>query len=1535
MIRSQDFSFFLHILILLVYSSSQYYEEVEYEVQELDLLVSQHMDGSWWWTETLLQSSNNYVNGSCLPLPDYQLQALYDLYTSTNGDNWVYGIVVPGIPWNFTTTPYPDPCGDHWAGLSCNICEIQGINLVEMNLDGTLPQSIGQFGSQLRALTIIGNPLLHGTIPSTIGNLTHLEALSLAYSQLSGSFPVEILNGMVTNLTVILLGNNALTGPIPSLGWSQLTQLKFLNIENNSFSGSIPIEWFHLPSLLHINAGINKLVGSLPSNISSLSQLIAVEFPTNLLEGSLPVTLTQLTQLQRLILDDNRLTGTVFSSIDQLYHLQYLVLNTNGFHGTIPASLLSLSKLQYLYLYNNHFTGSLPCFGASSTSIRFFNVFNNHLSGTLPDNITLAGGMYSFDIHANRFTGSLPLALMTHNPYLKLLYLHSNMLTGTIPSLHNFTSLIFSRFDHNLFTGLIPTGLTATIRLQLTNFSYNHLHGDVSHTDFANSLVLNTIDLSWNYFTGTLGNTFSQTKALSRLLLQRNSFSGVIDNLFDFQYQTNLTSVDVSDNALEGTIPDAFFTQSNLSVFLASTNCFHAILSDTMCSNPALTILIMDGLHTAEQCRTWIFPGLRHTFRNLSAYMLRDPVKGTIPTCLFSLPLLQTLHLSGNGIDSTLPSTLTISPSLQDLSLSHNELVGTIPSPLLDYPWKTLDLSFNRLTGTISSTVNNFTQGSLTLTINRLSGDIPSILYHTEDISVLEGNLYACPQGKQQLPQHDPDLLAYVCGSDPVNTSIYIWLGIFSTLCIIVLLMIVLTIGLNRRTFQERSTFLSRYRVCRMLHASYHYMEVEVLLWWQVYNSKSSSEYFQQSIEHIYEYGAVMKEIRRWCCAVTLVIVVIFLPLYSILSIYYSTYVHAYTWQLSVAFLSGEIPAYIVLMGMIVFVCLLFSIVFRRHWMNIFHLYQRSGKKMITGHNNTSSSSIHTMRGVSPRRTVYGHTPSHTTTDTTATDQPTTDTTTTDTITIAEDVDDESVSTAYPTNYPYLRWYSILVIGGLCNILIVLIVNISYILYSTSGGLSSQSKQSLSFIITLFKIGWNGTVMEVFQGILMKLMPIRLRQSVNNVQMDATHTHGRTHVQTGHSVHSSDGTLIVVSFMVWMNLFNNIIAPVIAVACVSPDCFYYAIFSASAVQASFTFTECDGYVIPPDQRSISCESYYPAAYQSDYHPAFTYNYQCTSSLLTNFADVMIYRFVITGFVTPLLMIVLKYVQEEVYVRYGLLSKWYRIVAVLIPPVLTALSDDALKRRREIVVNQEAESEKSVGGVEIENEGRENEESVKDGKGSVTNHESVENIEKATIGGTNDNIETISKVIFKAKSNIIAFISDIAVLLTFGGIFPPLAFIGFCGICCSTLFTQLILARVVVLSRTQEALRPSVERINEKCGGIRYIMIRALLSLTLLLSIFWSFFLFDILGDVVGIARATWIITTMTTIPGLITLTNYLYQRYYPDLVVVQDKDRDDKREDEKKDIELASVVYSNSDNSDNSNRNNKKENEIVVNVLHS
>jgi hypothetical protein len=85
-------------------------------------------------------------------IPSHERQALYDLYTSTNGDDWIYLDGDLGH-WNFTD-PDVNPCSssDPWQGLSCTVissepsnyyCYISEITLSDFNLRGTIPESIG------------------------------------------------------------------------------------------------------------------------------------------------------------------------------------------------------------------------------------------------------------------------------------------------------------------------------------------------------------------------------------------------------------------------------------------------------------------------------------------------------------------------------------------------------------------------------------------------------------------------------------------------------------------------------------------------------------------------------------------------------------------------------------------------------------------------------------------------------------------------------------------------------------------------------------------------------------------------------------------------------------------------------------------------------------------------------------------------------------------------------------------------------------------------------------------------------------------------------------------------------------------------------------------------------------------------------------------------------------------------------------------------------------------------------------------------
>jgi len=94
----------------------------------------------------ILLDSKNIKN-----IPSYERQALYDLYVSTNGDDWKYQDGDDGH-WNFTD-PDVNPCSssDPWQGLNCTVISsesssyyyISKITLPDYNLQGTIPESIG------------------------------------------------------------------------------------------------------------------------------------------------------------------------------------------------------------------------------------------------------------------------------------------------------------------------------------------------------------------------------------------------------------------------------------------------------------------------------------------------------------------------------------------------------------------------------------------------------------------------------------------------------------------------------------------------------------------------------------------------------------------------------------------------------------------------------------------------------------------------------------------------------------------------------------------------------------------------------------------------------------------------------------------------------------------------------------------------------------------------------------------------------------------------------------------------------------------------------------------------------------------------------------------------------------------------------------------------------------------------------------------------------------------------------------------------
>jgi hypothetical protein len=287
--------------------------------------------------------------------------------------------------------------------------------------------------------------------------------------------------------------------------------------------------------------------------------------------------------------------------------------------------------------------------------------------------------------------------------------------------------------------------------------------------------------------------------------------------------------------------------------------------------------------------------------------MLSDGIEGHIPPCLFTIPTLQTLHLSGNGIHDRLSNNLTISPSLQDLSLAHNLLTGKIPESILSRTWESLDLSFNQFKGNLPADMPFYSNSStLSLQVNRLSGAIPASLYHMKQINILSGNMFSCNNGFETdanhasyLPLYDPQYTSYQCGSDYTNYSLVFWFAIIS----------ILLVGCRCLYHSYAKEIL---RIIKhlanesnnwLLRQQEQQQQQSVLL----VDTSSREKRDDLKYANIYLAVIVLKRIIYLVLSILLILIVFFMPVYASLSMYYGTYENQYIWTISFSFLAVNV----------------------------------------------------------------------------------------------------------------------------------------------------------------------------------------------------------------------------------------------------------------------------------------------------------------------------------------------------------------------------------------------------------------------------------------------------------------------------------------------------------------------------------------------------------------------------------------------------------------------------------------------------
>ena len=246
-----------------------------------------------------------------------------------------------------------------------------------------------------------------------------------------------------------------------------------------------------------------------------------------------------------------------------------------------------------------------------------------------------------------------------------------------------------------------------------------------------------------------------------------------------------LETVDISDNGFTGSLPSQQFGTSTLSAFVGAQNCFSGPIPEDICNAHGLVTLDLSGLTAGRNCARTV------DVLGILKFYTASTVSGDIPACLFTMPNITNLYLSGNGIYSEL-NDIPSDSLLTNISLSYNRLHGTIPVSIQQQSrLDLLDLSFNQLSGTIEqmnsyNVDGNRSHGVLSTTVhlesNRLSGDIPQSFADAENIDILDGNMYSCISS---LPQQDPNVSKFSCGSSTLNGYLNTFLCLFGIVAII------------------------------------------------------------------------------------------------------------------------------------------------------------------------------------------------------------------------------------------------------------------------------------------------------------------------------------------------------------------------------------------------------------------------------------------------------------------------------------------------------------------------------------------------------------------------------------------------------------------------------------------------------------------------------------------------------------------------------------------------------------------------------
>ncbi|KAK3421188.1 hypothetical protein EUGRSUZ_H04973, partial [Eucalyptus grandis] len=514
---------------------------------------------------------------------------------------------------------------------------------------------------------------LGGFLSPQIGNLSFLRVMGLQNNSFRGKIPPQI--GNLLRLRDLILSNNSFSGPIPS-NLSHFPNLEILNLVDNQLVGGIHSNLGSLQRLESLGLSMNYLVGPIPPSIGNLSLLVLLSMAFNSLHGEIPEELSRLKRLAFFQISFNKLTGEISPGIFNISSINYFQVMGNQLRGCFPSDIgTSLPSLQYILVEDNLFTGLIPSSLTNATGLRALFLRNNSFHGPIPKNWGRLKGLYAIQLGWNQLQDDLSfISSLANCSHLKTLAVESNLIHGSFPrSISNLsTSINRIGMSDNHIQGTIPSSLGNLFNLLHLNLQNNFLTDDLP--DSIGALYnLQQLSFAGNMFTGDIPSSIGNMTSLYLLDLQSNNFQGYIPQSLGNCKQ--LIGLVLTNNNLIGSIPIEIMGLSSLSI------TFHLAHNNLSGSLPLqVGFLINLGI------------------LDLSYNKLTGLIPASIGGCL----RLERLHLEANSFHGQIPQALHSLRGLEELDLSNNNFSGPIPSFLADFSLlKYLNMSFNELEGQV------------------------------------------------------------------------------------------------------------------------------------------------------------------------------------------------------------------------------------------------------------------------------------------------------------------------------------------------------------------------------------------------------------------------------------------------------------------------------------------------------------------------------------------------------------------------------------------------------------------------------------------------------------------------------------------------------------------------------------------------------------------------------------------------------------------------------------------------------------------